>query len=314
MSGSCSVLRARAALVWFFRMVQLWRVVFFFRSCSSSLRVLGCAVCTAVDPLLALRVKRLQQKNLIVWPSAGPLIPFVYHGKCCFFIFESFGIRAWTRFPLRTFEPHKTLNSQSVIEIIVFGIVTTASDRAQGLCCWDKASFVTHRPWVFRMAQVDSLDVDCPRVMFTALAKATKLFEPSDYACAEMLATILRDCLWEKAGEHIDSAGEVAILSTYQSDSASFLTRSVVRGRVGGQAQKRVGMCSSEMLLERGFLLKRKVSGEARCSILLHEPRILSEGKTIGICSRPRASSSSWCARGGTGAFASNTARLTAPF
>ena len=183
-----------------------------------------------------------------------------------FFNFESFGIRAWTRSPLRTFELNKTLNSQSVIEIIVFSIVTIASHTAQGLCCWDKASFVTHRPWVFRMAQVDSLDVDCLRVMYMALAKATKLFEPSDYACAEMLATILRDCLREKAGEHIDSAGEVAILSTYQSDSASFLTRSVVRGRISGQAQKRVGMCSSEVLLERGFLLKRKVSGEARCS------------------------------------------------
>ena len=132
---------------------------------------------------------------------------------------------------------------------------------------------------------MDSLCVDCLREMYKTLAKAAKLFEPSDYPCAEKLATILRDYFWEKAGEHIDSAGEEATLFSYQSDSTSFLTRSVVRGRISGQAQKRVGMCSSEMLLERGLLLSREAvfwsTSRASC----------------GMCSRPRAGSSGQCAR-----------------
>ena len=93
---------------------------------------------------------------------------------------------------------------------------------------------------------------------------------------------------------------------SYQSDSTSLLARSVVRVRISGQAKKRVGMCSSEMLLERGFLLSR----EARCSILVHEPRILSAGENPLEYVLGR----SWCARRSTGAFAYNTARLTAPF
>ena len=73
-AGGLRVLLSRVTgtrrVVCFFRMVQLWRVVFF-RSCSSPLRVLGCAVLHCCRPSSRTLSQRLQRKYLrtMIWPE-----------------------------------------------------------------------------------------------------------------------------------------------------------------------------------------------------------------------------------------------------
>ena len=127
------------------------------------------------------------------------------------------------------------------------------------------------------------MSIDTPeelRCLFLEFAKASKIYVETDYYTATKLALVLQDFLEKEVGVLARSFPSAPASQSYQCDGTSYLTLCAEPSNVGGIAIVRDGRTLTQFLVERGFILVLRGSGEIKSKLILRIPRLLLKGKT----------------------------------